>query len=80
MLSHTRGNIVVENNYKFADLFAGAGGFTVGFKQAGYDAIKAVEFDPSIANTYEMNNPSNQIVHVKCFNICFIFFIKALIS
>lgn len=53
---------MVENNYKFADLFAGAGGFTVGFKQAGYDAIKAVEFDPSIANTYEMNNPSTTMI------------------
>ena len=52
----------MENNYKFADLFAGAGGFTVGFKQAGYDAIKAVEFDPSIANTYEMNNPSTTMI------------------
>lgn len=62
MLSHTRGNIVVENNYKFADLFAGAGGFTVGFKQAGYKAIKAVEFDLSIAKTYEMNNPSTTMI------------------
>lgn len=59
-----KGNIVVENkNYLFADLFAGAGGFTIGFNRAGYVPIKAVEFDPSIAETYKKNNPlTNMIV------------------
>ena len=48
-----RGNIAVDKNYNFADLFAGAGGFTIGFKQAGYNPTKAVEFDSSIAETYK---------------------------
>ena len=46
-----------ENKLTFADLFAGAGGFTVGFKNAGFLGTKAVEFDPQIANTYSKNNP-----------------------
>lgn len=62
MSKNMRGNIVVDKNYNFADLFAGAGGFTVGFKQAGYNPIKAVEFDSSIAETYKRNNPSTNML------------------
>lgn len=57
-----RGNIAVDKNYNFADLFAGAGGFTIGFKQAGYNPTKAVEFDSSIAETYKKNNPSTNML------------------
>lgn len=38
------------------DLFSGAGGFSIGFKKAGFNTIKAVEFDKTIANTYKKNN------------------------
>ncbi len=37
------------------DLFAGAGGFTLGFVQAGFVPIFAVEFDKAAAETYEAN-------------------------
>jgi DNA (cytosine-5)-methyltransferase 1 len=37
------------------DLFAGAGGFTLGFVQAGLVPIFAVEFDKDAAATYETN-------------------------
>ncbi len=37
------------------DLFAGAGGFTLGFVQAGLVPIFAVEFDKAAAETYEVN-------------------------
>lgn len=37
------------------DLFAGAGGFTLGFVQAGFIPIFAVEFDKDAATTYEAN-------------------------
>ena len=37
------------------DLFAGAGGFTLGFVQAGFVPVFAVEFDKAAAETYEAN-------------------------
>lgn len=39
------------------DLFAGCGGLSFGFIQAGFTIDKAVEFDPAIANTYHQNHP-----------------------
>ena len=41
---------------KVIDLFAGCGGFSTGFMQAGFHISKAVEFDISIANTYQLNH------------------------
>ena len=38
------------------DLFAGCGGFSTGFIQAGFKISKAVEYDASIANTYHLNH------------------------
>ncbi len=37
------------------DLFAGAGGFTLGFVQAGFVPTYAVEFDRDAARTYDIN-------------------------
>ncbi len=37
------------------DLFAGCGGLTLGFRQAGFDPILAVEWDKDAAQTYEAN-------------------------
>lgn len=39
------------------DLFAGAGGLSLGFEQAGYDVAAAVELDPIHAATHEYNFP-----------------------
>lgn len=39
------------------DLFAGAGGLSLGFEQAGFDIAAAVEFDPIHAATHELNFP-----------------------
>ncbi len=41
--------------YTLTDLFAGAGGFTLGFKQAGLLPAYAVEIDKDAAATYEAN-------------------------
>jgi DNA (cytosine-5)-methyltransferase 1 len=39
------------------DLFAGAGGFTLGFEQAGFDVLASVELDPIHCATHEFNFP-----------------------
>lgn len=41
---------------KVADLFAGVGGLSLGFEQAGFDVTFAVEFDKDIASAYEKNH------------------------
>lgn len=44
------------------DLFAGCGGFSTGFSQAGFNIIKAVEYDKAIANTYRLNHPTTETI------------------
>ena len=47
---------MVENaNKTVIDLFAGCGGLTEGFVQAGFEPIKAVEWDLAAASTYATN-------------------------
>ena len=44
------------------DLFAGAGGLTLGAEQAGFDVAAAVEFDPVHAATHELNFPRSTVI------------------
>ncbi|NEN93799.1 MAG: DNA cytosine methyltransferase, partial [Okeania sp. SIO3H1] len=39
------------------DLFAGAGGMTLGFEQAGFDILASVELDPIHCATHQFNFP-----------------------
>lgn len=43
------------NGLRVVDLFAGAGGTALGFVQAGYTILAAIEIDPDAAATYERN-------------------------
>lgn len=49
----------VEN--KVIDLFAGCGGFSVGFEKAGFKITKAVEFDKNIAMIYAKNHTKTKL-------------------
>lgn len=44
------------------DLFAGAGGMSLGFEQAGFDVVAAVEIDPVHGATHEFNFPSCKVI------------------
>lgn len=43
--------------YTLIDLFAGAGGMSEGFEQAGFEALAANDFDPHASATFRLNNP-----------------------
>lgn len=44
------------------DLFAGAGGLSLGFEQAGFKVVAAVEYDPIHAATHEFNFPESTTI------------------
>lgn len=44
------------------DLFAGAGGMSLGFEQAGFDIAACVELDPIHCATHEFNFPQTKVI------------------
>lgn len=44
------------------DLFSGAGGLSLGFEQAGFDVVAAVEYDPIAAAVHKFNFPRTEVV------------------
>ena len=45
------------------DLFAGAGGISEGFRQAGFRPVAASDIDPDACATYALNFPDAKVVH-----------------
>lgn len=46
---------------KVIDLFAGVGGMSLGFSQAGFQIVYANEYDKSIADSFKKNHPNTII-------------------
>lgn len=48
--------------YTYIDLFAGAGGMSLGFDNAGFKNLLAVEFNKDFAETYKKNFPRHNLI------------------
>ena len=48
--------------YNYIDLFAGAGGMTLGFDNKNFNNILAVEFNKDFAETYKKNFPNHNLM------------------
>jgi DNA (cytosine-5)-methyltransferase 1 len=51
------------NNYKIVELFAGAGGMSLGFEKAGFEPLLLNEIDKHAANTLILNRPKWNVVN-----------------
>jgi len=59
----------VSHVYTFVDLFAGAGGFSRGFKEEGFKPVVAVENMPPVAETYRANFPEAVVIEEDIKNV-----------
>lgn len=54
---------------KVIDLFAGCGGLSIGFEKAGFEIVKAIEYDRMIAETYKKNHDNVSMIIDDIMNI-----------
>jgi DNA (cytosine-5)-methyltransferase 1 len=50
-------------NFNFIDLFSGAGGISIGLKEAGFNCLLSNDFDKNVKLTYEKNFPNTPFVY-----------------
>lgn len=53
----------MKRKYKVIDLFSGVGGFSLGFKNTGFDITLANEIDVHIAEAYKKNHPATNMMN-----------------
>jgi DNA (cytosine-5)-methyltransferase 1 len=51
----------ITSMFNILDLFAGAGGMSLGFEMAGFNAVAAIEKDVWAAETYSYNRPNSKV-------------------
>mgnify|MGYP001111524945 FL=1 len=52
----------LKNNYRVVSLFSGGGGLDLGFKQAGYELLWAIDNNKDAVNSYRRNVDENIIL------------------
>lgn len=52
----------MKKKLTYIDLFSGAGGLSLGFDEAGFENVLAVEYDKNIAKTYTNNFPTHNML------------------
>jgi len=57
-----RDNVLRKDGFTYMSVFAGCGGSSLGYKQAGGVGLAAVEFDAAAAETYRLNFPGVPVV------------------
>jgi DNA (cytosine-5)-methyltransferase 1 len=50
----------IDREYNFVDLFSGAGGISLGFKNANFKKLMSVEIDPDASGTIAKNFPESE--------------------
>ncbi|SCG38471.1 DNA cytosine methyltransferase [Micromonospora coxensis] len=56
------GQLPLARAPRVLDLFAGAGGLSQGFQQAGFEIVGASDIDPDACATYKLNFPEAEVV------------------
>lgn len=52
----------MSGTLKYIDLFSGAGGFSLGFDNTGFQNVFSVDIEPSFCETYNHNFPSHNLI------------------
>lgn len=52
----------MSRSLKYIDLFSGAGGFSLGFDNKGFQNVFSVDIEPSFCETYNHNFPSHNLI------------------
>ncbi len=60
--SETNSNVIMTNKLTVIDFFCGAGGFSEGFRQAGFDVIWAVDLWKKAVDTHNENHPDGEAI------------------